>query len=330
MDNAQTPQNEPQSPNAPAPNASGWERQVLEKLAFAALEEQKTRRRWSVFFKLFAFILAALALLLLVDWERPESLGDGKHTAVVYLHGTIEAKGEASAADVIESLQAAFEDGNTAGVVLRINSPGGSPVQAGMINDEIRRLRAKYPDIPLYAVVEDICASGGYYVAVAADEIYVDKASIIGSIGVLMDGFGFTGTMDKLGVERRLLTAGENKGFLDPFSPLEPKQKQFAQGLLAEIHQQFIQVVRDGRGKRLKETPEMFSGLMWTGARGIELGLADGYGSVESVARDVVKAEKTVDFSVRENIAERFAKRLGADMAKSLATSILGQAPALR
>jgi protease-4 len=209
-------------------------------------------------------------------------------------------------------LTGAFEEKNAAGIILRINSPGGSPVQSGIINDEIHRLRGKYPEKPLYVVIEDICASGGYYVAVAADKIYVNKASIVGSIGVLMDGFGVTGTMDKLGVERRLLTAGENKGFLDPFSPQAPEHKAHAQLLLNDIHQQFIDVVKAGRGTRLKETPEMFSGLMWTGAQSIQLGLADDFGSVDSVARDVIKAEKVLDYSIQDNIAERFAKRLGA------------------
>lgn len=222
-------------------------------------------------------------------------------------------------------MRSAFEDKGTAGVILRINSPGGSPVQSGIINDEIRRLRSKYPDIPLYVVVEDVCASGGYYVAAAADKIFVDKASLVGSIGVLMDGFGFTGTMDKLGVERRLLTAGENKGFLDPFSPQDPKQKLMAQTMLGEIHKQFIDVVKKGRGQRLKETPDMFSGLVWTGARSIELGLADDFGTVSSVARDVIKAEKVMDYTQKENIAERFAKRFGADMVQG-AVKALGQA----
>lgn len=307
-----------------------WERQMLEKLAMGALQEQKAKRRWGIFFKLLAFSYFLAVLVLVVDWGHPEKLTDGKHTAVVYLHGTIEPKGEASAENVIASLQSAFEDKGTAGVVLRINSPGGSPVQSGIIYDEIRRLRTKYAEVPLYVVVEDLCASGGYYVAAAADKIYVDKASIVGSIGVLMDGFGFTSTMDKLGVERRLLTAGENKGFLDPFSPQDAKQKQHAQVLLNDIHQQFIQVVREGRGKRLKETPEMFSGLMWTGAQSVQLGLADGFGTVDSIARDVIKAEKTVDFSVRENIAERFAKRLGADMAKSLMLRSFGEGLSIR
>jgi protease IV len=214
-------------------------------------------------------------------------------------------------------LQDAFEDKETQGVVLRINSPGGSPVQAGQINDEIRRLRAKYPGIPLYVVVDDICASGGYYVAAAADKIFVDKASLIGSIGVLMDGFGFTGTMAKLGVERRLITAGSNKGFLDPFSPLSPAQQQYAKQMLEEIHQQFIDVVKRGRGKRLKETPDTFSGLVWNGQKGVEMGLADGYGSLESVARDVIKAEKIVDYTTRESIADRLAKRFGAGVASA-------------
>jgi len=216
-------------------------------------------------------------------------------------------------------LQDAFKDKRTQGVILRINSPGGSPVQAGYINDEIRRLRTKHPDIPLYAVVEDICASGGYYVAVAADRIYVDKASIVGSIGVLMDGFGFTGVMEKLGVERRLLAAGDNKGFLDPFSPLLEPQKEHAQQMLGDIHQQFVGVVRQGRGKRLKETPDMFSGLLWVGQKSVELGLADALGGVEYVAREVIKAEDIVDFTPRENIAERLAKRFGAGVAESLA-----------
>jgi len=204
-------------------------------------------------------------------------------------------------------------------VILRINSPGGSPVQAGYINDEVRRLRAKYPDIPLYAVIEDICASGGYYIAVAADRIYVDKASIVGSIGVLMDGFGFTGTLEKLGVERRLLTAGENKSFMDPFSPVVESQKEYAQGLLSQIHQQFIAVVRQGRDKRLKDTPEVFSGLVFVGQKSIELGLADALGNVDYVAREVIKAEEIVDYTPRENVAERLAKKFGAAMAEALA-----------
>jgi len=301
-----------------------WERKLLENIAFSALQEQKAKRRWGIFFKLAGLVYLIAVLALVVDWGGAEKLSDGKHTAMIYLQGTIEAGGEASAEKLNLALQSAFEDKGTAGVVLRINSPGGSPVQSGIVYDEIRRLRTKYPDTPLYVVVEDLCASGGYYIAAAADKIFVDKASIVGSIGVLMNGFGFTGTMDKLGVERRLLTAGENKGFLDPFSPQDAKQKEHARLLLSEIHQQFIDVVRKGRGKRLKETPDMFSGLMWTGSQSIQLGLADDFGTVDSVARDIIKAEKVLDYSVKENIAERFAKRLGADMAKNLMLRAFG------
>lgn len=230
---------------------------------------------------------------------------------MVQMIGTIGPSSEIKAEAVIPALQAAFAAKNAKAVILRINSPGGSPVQAAMINDEIRRLRAKYPNKPVYAVVEDVCASGGYYIAAAADKIFVDKGSIVGSIGVRMDGFGFTGTMEKLGVERRSITAGENKAFLDPYSPQNPKHVEFAKELLAEVHQQFIDVVRQGRGKRLKETPEMFSGLFWTGAKSVQMGLADGFGSVGSVARDVVKAEDVRDYTVQDNIAERLAKRFG-------------------
>lgn len=287
-----------------------------------ALAEQRRRRRWGIFFKGLGFAYLTFILLLAFDWpSKGDGLTDGKkHTAMVRLSGVINNHGDASAENVISGLQAAFEDKNTAGVVLLINSPGGSPVQAGIINDEIHRLRQKYPSTPIHAVVEDVCASGGYYVAVAADNIYVDKASIIGSIGVLMDGFGFTGTMEKLGVERRLLTAGENKGFLDPFSPQNAQHKAHAQQMLGEIHQQFIQVVREGRGERLKETPDMFSGLMWSGAKSIELGLADGFGSVESVAREVIKAEDIRDYTVRQNFAEKLAKQFGADVAEGAAS----------
>jgi protease-4 len=301
-------------------NDQQWERKVLEKLAMEALAEQRRGRRWGIFFKLLGFGYLVVILGLAMDWGQGEKFADGaRFTALVDLSGVIKAKGDANAENVISALQAAFDDKHTAGVILRINSPGGSPVQSGIINDEIRRLRAAHPEIPLHVVVEDVCASGGYYVAAAADKIYVDKASIVGSIGVLMDGFGFTGTMEKLGVERRLLTAGESKGFLDPFSPQNESHKDHAKQMLGEIHQQFIDVVRKGRGKRLKETPDMFSGLMWSGARSIELGLADGYGTVDSVARDVFKASDIRDFSVKQNFAEKFAKQIGADMAEGMA-----------
>ncbi|BCB26380.1 peptidase [Sulfurimicrobium lacus] len=295
-----------------------WERKTLEKLAFSALQEQRRGRHWSIFFKLLTFIYLFALLVIAMGWlDHGEMTSSGKHTAIVEMRGVIGSGADTDAERVISGLQAAFKDKNTKGVILHINSPGGSPVQAGYINDEMRRLKVKYPNIPLYAVVEDICASGGYYVAAAADKIYVDKASIVGSIGVIMDSFGFTGTMAKLGVERRVLTAGENKAFLDPFSPANPKQEEFAKTMLEEIHQQFIQVVRQGRGKRLKETPEMFSGLVWSGEKSIQLGLADGLGSAEYVAREIVKAEDMVDYTPQEGLAERVAKRFGAATAKS-------------
>ena len=311
-------------------SGNNWERQVLEKLALGALQEQRRARRWGIIFKSLTFIYLFALLFLGLGWiGRTDVPISGKHTALVELRGVISADSQASADNITAGLQEAFKDKNTKGVVLRINSPGGSPVQAGYINDEIRRLRAKHPDIQIYAVIEDVCASGGYYVAAAADRIFVDKASIVGSIGVLMDGFGFAGALEKLGVERRLLTAGENKGFLDPFSPLDPKQKEFAQNLLSEVHQQFIQVVRQGRGKRLKENPELFSGLVWTGQKSIELGLADAMGNLDYVAREVIKAEQVVDFTPKEGIAERFVKRFGAAVADTL-MSLYGKNPSLR
>ena len=305
-------------------SGENWERKTLEKVALAAIQEQRRARYWSIFFKLLLFTYLFILLFLWLGWiGKKDATSTGKHTALVELRGVIGPESAASADNVIAGLQAAFKDKQTQGVVLRINSPGGSPVQAGYINDEIKRLRAKYPDIPMYAVVEDICASGGYYVAVAADHIYVDKGSIIGSIGVLMDGFGFTGLMEKLGVERRLLAAGENKGFLDPFSPIRDSQVEYAESMLQEIHQQFITVVRQGRGQRLKETPELFSGLLWVGTRSVELGLADAIGSVDYVAREVIKAEDIVDFTPHENVAERLARRFGAAMADTLVRSVL-------
>ena len=297
-----------------------WERDLITKLAADALVEQRRRRRWGIFFKLLTFAYITFLLLIMVDWSsRADFTGGKKHTAMVELNGIIAPGTDASAEKITMSLQAAFKDKGTVGVILRINSPGGSPVQSQTIYDEMRRLRKKYPDIPLYAVVEDICASGGYYVAAAADRIYVGKASIVGSIGVLMNGFGFTGLMDKLGVERRLITAGDNKGMLDPFSPLREKDKDYINVLMKDIHQQFIGAVREGRGKRLKETPDMFSGLIWTGEKSVELGLADGYGSLDSVARDVIKAEDIVDYTQKEGFAEKVAKRFGAAAASSLA-----------
>ena len=298
--------------------ADGWERRTLEKIALSAIKEQRRTRHWSIFFKSLAFIYLFLLLFYALDWIGGEPGAAADHTALINIQGVIGSEDDVIADDVISSLQSAFDNKHTKGVILRINSPGGSPVQAGLINDEIVRQRKLHPDVPLYAVVEDICASGGYYIAAAADKIYVDKASIVGSIGVLMDGFGFTGAMDKLGIERRLITAGENKAILDPFSPIRPEQREYAQHLLDEVHQQFIDVVRKGRGQRLKETPEMFSGLFWTGETSIRLGLADALGSSEYVAREVIKQENIVDFTTREGFADRFARRLGASAMQSL------------
>ena len=312
------------------PQAGGWERQAIERIATAALIEQRRARRWGIFFKMLIFIYLFALLFIGMGWVGKKDTGTGKHTALVDINGVISPNSLASADNVTAGLQDAFKDKRTQGVVLRINSPGGSPVQAGYINDEIRRLRAKYPDIPLYAVVEDICASGGYYIAVAADRIYVDKASIVGSIGVVMDSFGFTGTMEKLGVERRALASGENKTFLDPFAPVVEAHKEHAEQMIQQIHQQFIGVVRQGRGKRLKETPDLYTGLLWVGQKSIDLGLADALGSVDYVAREVIKAEEIVDFTLRENVAERLAKKFGAGVADGLARFGVFQGLALR
>lgn len=315
----------------PVRRSDRWEREVLEKLAFATLAEQRARRRWNIFFRFVTLALVGLGFWLAFDMGAAESEKVGQHTALVEIDGTIETGSSGAADTVIPALNSAFEDEGSVGVVLHINSPGGSPVQAGMINDEITRLRKAYPQKPLYVVVDEICASGGYYVAAAADKIFVNKASIVGSIGVLMDGFGFTGLMDKLGVERRLLTAGENKGFMDPFSPQTEKQRAYAQEMLNEIHDQFISVVRQGRGKRLKETPEIFSGLFWTGAKAVELGLADGFGTVDTIARDEFKAEDIVDYTQRERLSEKLLKKFGGAVGAAVVTSLRDTAkPALK
>ena len=306
---------------SPKSAESGWERTLLEKLAMAGVNEQRAARRWRNGIR-----LAWLGFFIGLVWlglERggPTSDVTKPHTAVVEIKGEIASGAEASAEVVVAAMRSAFEDQGAQAVVLLINSPGGSPVQAGIINDEIRRLRAKH-NKPVYAVVEETCASAAYYIAVGADKIFVDKASVVGSIGVLMDGFGFTGLMDKLGVERRLMTAGENKGFLDPFSPQTEKQRAYAQAMLDQIHQQFIGVVKAGRGSRLKETPETFSGLFWTGQQAVEMGLADQLGNVDFVAREVVKAEDLVDYTRRENVAERLAKRFGASIGQGAAQAM--------
>ncbi|MDM4767474.1 signal peptide peptidase SppA [Pelomonas sp. SE-A7] len=303
----------PPAPTPASSQAGGYE-QLLVQFAASYLADRRSERRWRVFFRLIwlAFFVF-LAWVLFFSQRHHGQAPNTPHTALIELRGEIAVDTEASAELMLSALKNAFEDEGAKAVVLRINSPGGSPVQAGIVYDEIQRLKALH-NKKVYAVVEEICASGAYYIAAAADEIYVDKASVVGSIGVLMDGFGFTGLMDKLGVERRLLTAGRNKGMLDPYTPLSSEQRGYAQAMLDQIHQQFIAVVREGRGKRLKETPEIFSGLFWSGEQAVKLGLADDLGSLDYVAREVVKAEEVIDYTPRDNLAERVAKRFGAAM----------------
>ena len=294
-----------------------WEREALNKLALAAVTEQRRARRWSIFFKLLMIsYLFLIFFAFMAEKKGDTGLGLGNHTALIDIKGVIADSAQANADTIITGLRAAFKDKNTQGVIIRINSPGGSPVQAGYVNDEIGRLRKEYPDVPVYAVITDMCASGGYYIAVAADEIYADKASMVGSIGVLMDGFGFVGAMEKLGVERRLMTSGKSKGFLDPFSPQKEEDVKHIKGMLSSIHQQFIDVVKKGRGDRLKYNDRLFSGLVWTGEQSIELGLVDALGSSSFVAREVIGEEHIKDFTVRPDYFQRFSDRFGTAMAK--------------
>ncbi|ODU10722.1 MAG: peptidase S49 [Rubrivivax sp. SCN 71-131] len=299
----------------------------LERLAGELLAERRRERRWRIFFRLAWLGLALMVAWGLVAQRAHTAAGSKSHTALIEVRGEIGLDSEASAENLVAALKSAFEDPAAQAVVLRINSPGGSPVQSGIVNDEIRRLKALHAK-KVYAVVEEMCASGAYYIAVAADEIFVDKASLVGGIGVLMDGFGFTGAMDKLGVERRLLTAGQNKGMLDPFSPQDERQTAYAQAMIDQIHQQFIAVVREGRGERLKETPETFSGLFWNGEEAVRLGLVDRMGNLDFVAREVVKADEVIDYTPRGNLAERLAKRFGASIGQG-AVKALRELPRL-
>jgi len=299
---------------------------MLERLANQLLSQQRSERRWRIFFRLAWLGLALAVAWALLSDRFGQPVPSTPHTALIEVRGEIAEDTEANAEALVSALRSAFEDEGAQAVVLRINSPGGSPVQSGIVNDEIRRLKTLHGK-KVYAVVEEVCASGAYYIAVAADEIYVDKASIVGSIGVLMDGFGFTGLMTKLGVERRLLTAGENKGMLDPFSPQSDKHSAFAKAMIDQIHQQFIQVVRQGRGERLKETPETFSGLFWNGDEAVALGLADHLGGLDYVAREVIKAEEIIDYTPHENLAERLAKRFGAGVGAGAVKALRELAP---
>jgi len=305
-----------------------WERKALTDLAKAALDEQRKSRRWGIFFKLLGFGYLAFLLLLLLGGEGTEIATEREHTAVVDVQGMIADFTEANADNIVSGLRRAFEAENSKGVIIRINSPGGSPVQAAYVYDAIGRLRAEYPNKPVYAVVTDMCASGGYYIAAAADEIYANRSSLVGSVGVLMNGFGFTGTMDKVGVDRRLYTAGEHKGFLDPFSPENESEVAHMQTLLDDIHQHFITAVKEGRGDRLKDNPDLFTGLVWTGEQGLEQGLVDGLGSPGYVAREVVGAEETVNYTPQAPLFERIAQRIGAAFSGAVQESLFG--PSLR
>ena len=304
---------------APPPAWDG----LPEKFAAAYLRDRRSERRWRLFFRL-TWLLLAMAIAYGVLVSRGHVAGpSGPHTALIEVRGEIAADGEASAENLVPGIKSAFEDAGAQAIVLRINSPGGSPVQAGIINDEIRRLKVLH-NKKVYVVVEEMCASGAYYIAVAGDEIYADKASVVGSIGVLMDSFGAVGLLDKLGVERRLLTAGANKGIGDPFSPLPPKQRAYIQAMLDQIHQQFITVVKEGRGNRLKETPETFSGLFWNGQQALEMGLIDHLGNLDYVAREVVKAETVIDYTPKENLAERLARRFGTSIGAGAVKALQG------
>lgn len=305
-----------------------WERAAIEKLLLAGVRERRAARRWRMF-KSFVWIALFAALIWVLASDRfVPTTAVGPHTAVVAIRGEIADGADASAENLLPAMRDALADADTKALILLINSPGGSPVQAGLVYDEIGRLRTKYKK-PIYAVVEETCASAAYYIASATDKIYVNKASIVGSIGVLMNGFGFVDAMDKLGIQRRLYTSGDNKGFLDPFSPVTPQQREFAQTLLDDIHGQFIDAVKKGRGDRLKITPETFSGLFWAGDQAVQMGLADQLGSADSVARDVVGAAKLVDYTNKSNLAERVAKRLGAAIGAG-AVNALGLVPTLR
>jgi protease-4 len=319
-----------ENPQNDSEKSVGWEREVLEKVALAAVTEQTRARRWGVFFKTLTFgYLAILIGVMLYPNMKKEMGGDGKdHTAVVDIVGVIAEDKDVNAENVIKSLRAAVKDKNTKGIILHSNSPGGSPVQSAYIYEEIRNIKKLNPKLPIYAVVSDMCASGCYYIASAADKIFVSPASLVGSIGVIMDGFGFVDTMKTLGVERRLITAGAHKAMLDPFSPPKPDENQYMQTLINQVHQQFIAAVKQGRGDRLKETPDTFSGLVWTGEEGVKLGIADAYGTDSSVAKDLIGAERLVDFTESEQLFDKIMGKMGASFGHAL-SSVL-QTPTLR
>ncbi len=315
--------------NKPAQEA-GWERKIIEKLALAAVTEQTRARRWGVFFKslIFIYLFAIFGMAIYPKIKQNISVDSKYHTAVIDVVGVIAEDKDANATDIIESLRDAVKDPHTKGIILHSNSPGGSPVQSAYVYEEIRKIKKERPDLPVYAVVSDMCASGCYYIASASDKIFVNQSSLIGSIGVLMDGFGFVDIMQKMGVERRLLTAGAHKAMLDPFSPPKEDETKYMQGLLDEVHQQFISAVKAGRGDRLKETPDMFSGLVWTGEAGVKIGVADGFGNDDYVAKEIIGAETLVDFTQQGSVLEKISGKLGASFGHAIGSLI--QNPSLR
>ena len=312
--------------NSSSTGKPGWEREIVEKLAFAAITEQRKARRWGIFFKLlmFAYLLAILGIAMYPKFKQDMGMGGKNHTAVIDLVGMIAENQNANAESIIGSLRDAAKDKHTKGIILHANSPGGSPVQSAYVYDEIKKIKKEHPDLPIHAVVSDICASGCYYIVSATDKIYANPASLIGSIGVIMDSFGFVETMQKLGVERRLLTAGAHKALLDPFSPAKPDENQYMQGLINQVHQQFIAAVKTGRGTRLKETPDMFSGLVWTGEESIKLGIIDAMGTQDYVAKEVIGAETLVDFTQQERLVDRIAGKLGASLGQGISNLAKG------
>ena len=312
--------------NSSSTGKPGWEREIVEKLAFAAITEQRKARRWGIFFKLlmFAYLLAILGIAMYPKFKQDMGMGGKNHTAVIDLVGMIAENQNANAESIIGSLRDAAKDKHTKGIILHANSPGGSPVQSAYVYDEIKKIKKEHPDLPIHAVVSDICASGCYYIVSATDKIYASPASLIGSIGVIMDSFGFVETMQKLGVERRLLTAGAHKALLDPFSPAKPDENQYMQGLINQVHQQFIAAVKTGRGTRLKETPDMFSGLVWTGEESIKLGIIDAMGTQDYVAKEVIGAETLVDFTQQERLVDRIAGKLGASLGQGISNLAKG------
>ncbi|GAB6142360.1 S49 family peptidase [Methylosoma difficile] len=323
-------QNSQDHQNPSDPKADGWEREIIEKLAMAAINEQTKARRWGIFFKclMFVYLLVVFGMAFYPKIKKDMGVDSQLHTAVIDIVGPIAEDKPANATDIIKSLREAVKDDTTKGIILHANSPGGSPVQSAYVYEEIRKIKKEHPTLPIFTVVSDICASGCYYIASASDKIFVNPASLIGSIGVLMDGFGFVDVMQKLGVERRLLTAGAHKAMLDPFSPPKQDETDYMKGLLNEVHQQFIKAVKDGRGDRLKESPDTFSGLVWTGEAGVKLGVADAFANEDQVAKDIIGAEKLVDYTRQEALIDKLAGKLGASFGQAF-TSVVHQ-PAFR